>query len=376
LLVELLENFKTYKAAAPLARLAVMSEWDVVRKEAAGKLRERPVGAYAPQLLASMRTPIESKVNLMVGIDGVHVTHELSTETESLTQRLTRNRSTFVTQVGPGSGNSITGAERDQNRLERAREQAVIEAKLDAQTVENKVAKENDRISDWNGRVCAVLADATGVSLPAEPNKWWEWWRQYNQLSEMPKQDESDYIYETRTEFVESLPIVATAPQMTPVAPTQTECLVAGTPIWTDRGLLPIEVVKVGDLVLARHPETGELAYQPVLKTTVREPEPVFKVATEQGEIRATGGHVFWISGQGWTRLRDVRPDQRFHGAAKPAVIRSLTSDGREKTFNLVVADFHTYFVGPEHVLSHDLTFARPVDVVVPGMKLEIASGR
>src|SRR4029079_19284193 len=102
-------------------------------------------------------------------------------------------------------------------------------------------------------------------------------------------------------------PIVVSAPQLTPVSSSQTECLVAGTQIWTDRGLLPIETVQVGDLVLSRHPESGELAYQPVLKTSVREPEPVFKVTTEQGDIRATGGHVFWISGQGWTKLRDVR---------------------------------------------------------------------
>jgi hypothetical protein len=369
LLVDALASFKTYKAAEPLARLAVLSEWDIVRKEAAAKLRERPVGAYVPQLLSTLRTPVDSKITLLVGNDGVHLTQRLSSDTQTVSQSLERNLSNLVAPIGPGSGNSITGAERDRNRLERAIERAELDAKFTARQAEREVAEQNDGINKWNDRVCTTLADATGVALPVDPAQWWEWWREFNQLSPLAKTNESDYSYETRIEYVELTPIIETvAPAVGVTSLSQTECLVAGTPIWTDQGLSPIESVQVGDLVLAKHPETGELAYRPVLRTSVREPEPVFKLTTEGGELRATGGHAFWVSGHGWTKLRDVKPQQRLHGAAKPAVVRSLEPDGKEKTYNLVVADFHTYFVGPDLVYSHDLTFARPVDAVVPGL--------
>ena len=47
-------------------------------------------------------------------------------------------------------------------------------------------------------------------------------------------------------------------------------CLAAGTPVWTDQGLLAIEKISVGDRVLAQDIETGELGYKPVLRTTTR----------------------------------------------------------------------------------------------------------
>jgi hypothetical protein len=204
-----------------------------------------------------------------------------------------------------------------------------------------------------------VLADATGLKLPAEPEPWWEWWRDYNQLSQSSKrqQYESDYTNETTYTVVEAQPMG--------------ECLVAGTPVWTDRGAVSVEQIKVGDLVLSKHSDSGELSYQAVLHTTVRDPEPVFKATLESGEIRGTGGHNFWVSGRGWTRLRDIKANDRIHGVKKPAAVREVVEQGNEKTYNLVVANFHTYFVGQDLILSHDLTFARPTDATVPGMTPE-----
>ena len=45
-------------------------------------------------------------------------------------------------------------------------------------------------------------------------------------------------------------------------------CFVAGTLVHTDKGLVPIEQLKVGDLVLSKHESgEGEVAYKRVLKT-------------------------------------------------------------------------------------------------------------
>jgi len=146
-------------------------------------------------------------------------------------------------------------------------------------------------------------------------------------------------------------------------------CLSAGTPIWTDRGPIAVETVQVGDLVLSKDSESGELAYKPVLHTTVRPARQLLQVRAGKTVFNATGGHVFWISGHGWLKIRDVKPGMRFHGAAGPTVLDSLEEGSNEPTYNLVVADFHTYFVGQSMLLSHDPTFAQPTDVRVPGLR-------
>jgi hypothetical protein len=52
------------------------------------------------------------------------------------------------------------------------------------------------------------------------------------------------------------------------------------------------------------------------------------------------------------------------------ALANQVTSIGdKAETYNLVVADFHTYFVGQERVLTHDVTPRRPTDATVPGLR-------
>ncbi len=89
-------------------------------------------------------------------------------------------------------------------------------------------------------------------------------------------------------------------------------CFVAGTPVHTDKGLVPIQDVKVGDKVLSR-PEDGEgeLAYKRVTKTFVREKQPIWGMVTSarvKGDgtqeddwkydfILTTAGHPFRKTG-------------------------------------------------------------------------------
>ncbi len=51
------------------------------------------------------------------------------------------------------------------------------------------------------------------------------------------------------------------------------ECLAGGTPVLTERGPVNIERIRMGDMVLAKHQTTGEVRLQPVLRTSIREPE-------------------------------------------------------------------------------------------------------
>ena len=132
--------------------------------------------------------------------------------------------------------------------------------------------------------------------------------------------------------------------------------------------MVPIEGIHVGDLALSRDPETGELAYKPVVKTTFRKPTQVYQVETDDMRFQATGGHFFWVSGAGWTRISAMQPDSPLHGIRGTVNLKSIESAGEAAVYNLVVADFHTYFVGSDQILSHDVTFAQPTDRPVPGL--------
>lgn len=75
---------------------------------------------------------------------------------------------------------------------------------------------------------------------------------------------------------------------------------VAGTLVHTDKGLVPIEQLKVGDMVLSKHEsDDGEQAYKRVIKTfKSAEKKPVVKVTIdgEKGEMHlfCTPNHPFW----------------------------------------------------------------------------------
>lgn len=80
-------------------------------------------------------------------------------------------------------------------------------------------------------------------------------------------------------------------------------CLVAGTPVTTSTGQVPIEDVGPGDLVLTRR------GYRPVVAAGMTSPAAeVFRVDIEDGySITGTGNHPVWVEGKGWTRLDELR---------------------------------------------------------------------
>ena len=97
----------------------------------------------------------------------------------------------------------------------------------------------------------------------------------------------------------------------------QEQGFVAGTLVHTDKGLVPIEQIKVGDIVLSK-PESGEgeLAYKPVVNTLEFDDKEVWYVEfrsslcypyerMDSGEIPyhnefiiGTPNHPFWVVGE------------------------------------------------------------------------------
>ena len=149
----------------------------------------------------------------------------------------------------------------------------------------------------------------------------------------------------------------------------------AGTPVWTELGPVAIEKIKIGDRVLACDCDTGELLLKPVLKTIINPGKDIFRLRMKNETLEVTGGHVFWVSGKGWIKARQLQPEMRFHTLKGTVDLIEVEQHGKQDTYNLVVADFHSYFVGKEKILTHDNTIRKPTDCVVPGLAGHVAVG-
>jgi len=146
---------------------------------------------------------------------------------------------------------------------------------------------------------------------------------------------------------------------------TTTMCFVAGTPVHTIEGLMPIEEVCAGDLVLSRNERTGSMGYKPVVQTFVTHPGALYTVTykadglqcdDEDHEIlTGTGEHPFYVVGvDAFVLMHELKIGDQLlldDGIATAYVTdiqvqRGPPEGGSFTTYNFEVADWHTYFVG------------------------------
>jgi RHS repeat-associated protein len=138
-------------------------------------------------------------------------------------------------------------------------------------------------------------------------------------------------------------------------------CFVAGTLVETKDGLRPIEELDIGDLVLAKDVESGEIAYKEITDLIRRHDRIIWKVVVEtedkQTEVfETTDDHPWWIPERGWVTIEELSSgDIATTADGDPATIISVTETSRlDATYNITVADFETYFVGKQKVLVHN----------------------
>jgi hypothetical protein len=191
-------------------------------------------------------------------------------------------------------------------------------------------------------------------------------------------------------------------------------CFVAGTLVHTDKGLVPIEQIKVGDLVLSK-PENGEgePAYKPVVNTFVHHDKRIARINYMLNDdpcilypVISTWEHPFWVIGEGWTAASQLRGPwltehklELFSGANATVYMnrpiyrtkqlgvgwfgdkdsgegaeydfinmKGISSDAlldydieesddpylKTTVYNFEVADYHTYYVGEHGVWVHN----------------------
>ncbi|ANP44469.1 polymorphic toxin-type HINT domain-containing protein [Candidatus Viadribacter manganicus] len=142
-------------------------------------------------------------------------------------------------------------------------------------------------------------------------------------------------------------------------------CFVAGTLVETSDGLRPIEEIEVGDLVLSRNETTGETAYKPVTELVRRHERQVWRLTfavmaaggvSSEATFGTTDDHPWRTADGRWVRTDELQVGMeilRANGA--PARVAAVVRTGEvTSTYNLEVAEWHTYFVGEARVWVHN----------------------
>jgi hypothetical protein len=147
-------------------------------------------------------------------------------------------------------------------------------------------------------------------------------------------------------------------------------CLEAGTEVQTPDGLKAIETLAVGDLVIAYDEATGQTAPKPISALIRPLPKAVMdvEIAGANGAVERVGVTAdhpwFVVRGEGaleWVQTPDLKPGDHLVTAdgRGGAVYSATLRDGFVQTYNLEVADFHTFLVGKHGVVVHNAKWCK-----------------
>ena len=320
-----------------------------VRQRAAQHLKPRPVTDYVPQLMGALAAPVEANIVGFAAADGTVFVEEMYAQSGPLadytSHRLNAKKLVQVGgRTGPNGGPGPNTVRLGQNLR--------VSAVAQVNAARRNVGATNMQINSRNLRIREVLANVFEGDLGPDPHAYWQAWTDYNELY-VPRRETVSLADEANYQFVPTM-----------------SCFAAGTPIWTQAGPRPIEQIVVGDMVLSQNPATGELAFQPVMETTIRPPSKMVRIEAGGQPIDSTLGHRFWVNGKGWEMAKFLAPDAAVQSAAGSASISSvepLPQDEQAEAYNLVVHDFHTYFVGDAKLLVHDNSCPKPTASKIPG---------
>lgn len=361
------------EATLSLARFAVLSPNYRIRGEASDILKDRPFDQFVPPMIASLRGRVRIEgFSLDRRADARLVYRQVISREGARSSQLAVHDVVYVNSqpslYRPANTRnlSVIGGAQDDRTVAMA---AASDSFTRTALAQSGVAIENAHDSGFNSRVSDVLQTVTGEALGPHPRQWWNWWDQYNELLQsVPNQDTLQYTQSLQAIGYERYP---DRPRISGIHQAQipiTSCFAAGTPVLTNRGDVAIEQIRIGDLVLSQDVESGEIAFKPVLETTVRPPAEILRVEHEKGSFRCTGGHPFWVSGEGWVHAKRLKSGMELHSLDGSVRVSDVVSDGEESAYNLIVADFANYFVGKSRILSHDNASRQPTDAVVPGL--------
>ena len=373
-----------HQSTLVLAQIAIFSEWAKSRELAIAALQQRKPEDFVPALIELLGTPIASQFGIVQepqrGI--LFYTYAWSQETNNRIDVRSASALNFLVDDAL-DGDVIVSPVIDRETVQRrqADVQRAINDEVNAQ--ERIRRKRNELIEEMNGRVAEVLSAISGQPRTTDAKRWWNWWSIYGDVRRkgakpVVQVDAFAVVGDPDIGQRTFAPPSLGGPQPTGTVGTgprahgvHSSCFQAGTLVWTEGGAVAIEEIRVGDRVLSQNSETGELAYKPVLQTSVGEPRKLLRVKAGPDSLTCTDGHRFWVPGEAWTKARELRPKDLLHTATGAIPVESVSEGDVAETHNLVVADFHSYFVGKQALLVQDLPLPRSTNCVVPGFQPE-----
>jgi len=115
-------------------------------------------------------------------------------------------------------------------------------------------------------------------------------------------------------------------------------------------------------LVLAVNEQTNQIAPKRVTALIRPEAKPLYQVilvdaSGEAAILNATEDHPWLSKDKGWIETVFLRPGERIKtGSGSEVVIKSLLkTDRTERTYNLTVAEWHTFMVGEDRTIVHNV---------------------
>ena len=138
--------------------------------------------------------------------------------------------------------------------------------------------------------------------------------------------------------------------------PCRLLCFAAGTKVMTKDGEKPIEEIKVGDKILSKNEDTGEIKYKSVVRLFKRVVNETYTLKIGKEEIITTDEHPFWVKGKGWVEAKYLKIGDiltTYNGKEIPVNDIVINKEHRI-VYNFEVADFHSYFVSNLGVWVHN----------------------
>lgn len=363
-----------------IADWAVSSPDQAVQVVCTEKLQDRSLFAFVPYLINSARSEIKAQSIPVFRPDGTlggvrHVIAEEGREEIQVSvQDSLKVRSTIDATNLPRIPLRIRSGRDLQNEVERlsaVKRVQEINALVDirvraeetrkAMELQSQVNALNERQELRNRRIAEVLADTAGTDRYATIDAIWDWWGSYTERENPP-------IKFTSMRYNLDLESSGGYGFLTRPSLDSHECFTGGTIVHTSQGPKAIETLAVGDEVLSKNLISGELFWDLVVGTTTQPAKPIVVVETSKDSLSCTGGHLFWVSGKGWTKGRELLPGDVLHGAVEPVEVKSTESSEAEITYNLITENAHNYFVGESKLLTHDFEEPTILPVKVPGL--------